>query len=69
MTAFIIVVMIGFALLLYFTPSYVACKQLNRNYVAIFWLNLFLGWTFVGWVICLVWATMKPAQIEVRYAE
>lgn len=28
----------------------------HRNASGIFLLNLFLGWTLVGWVIALVWA-------------
>jgi len=28
----------------------------NNNTHAIFVLNLFLGWTFIGWVLALVWA-------------
>jgi hypothetical protein len=38
----------------YFLPSFAARKK--KNFTAIFILNLFLGWTFVGWVIALVWA-------------
>ena len=38
----------------YFIPSLVgADKKFNSS---IFVLNLFLGWTFIGWVAALVWA-------------
>jgi hypothetical protein len=40
--------------LLYFLPSLVARRK--RDFGAIFALNLLLGWTFVGWVVSLVWA-------------
>lgn len=43
--------------LFYFAPSIMSRHK--RNYQAIFILNLFLGWTFVGWVVAAVWATMK----------
>lgn len=49
------------ALALYFVPFIVASKRRKRNVVAIFWLNFFLGWTVVGWVIALVWATTVDA--------
>jgi len=39
---------------LYFIPSAVGMNK--RNAKAIFVLNLFLGWTLIGWVIALVWA-------------
>lgn len=44
---------------LYFIPIVVATLTQKRNASAIFLLNLFLGWTFVGWVVALVWACAK----------
>lgn len=41
---------------LYFLPSFVARKKQKKNTGSIFVLNLFLGWTLVGWVIALAWA-------------
>ena len=48
-----------FIILMYFLPTLIArqCKKENIN--AIFVLNLFLGWTVVGWVVALVWAYTK----------
>jgi Superinfection immunity protein len=40
----------------YFLPSIIAFSRRHRNSVAIFVLNLFLGWTLVGWVVSLVWS-------------
>ena len=48
-----------FILLFYFLPVVLACGNGKANSGAIFILNLFLGWTFVGWVVALVWAEMK----------
>jgi len=47
------------AVLLYFLPSIVANKRKKDNATAITVLNLFLGWTLIGWVIALVWAVSK----------
>ncbi len=44
---------------IYFFPSIVAIINKKKNASAIFILNFFLGWTFIGWVIALVWVTMK----------
>jgi len=41
----------------YFLPSLLGMKK--RNAVAIFVLNLVAGWTFIGWVVSLVWACTK----------
>jgi hypothetical protein len=51
------VMVILFGLFIYFLPSFVGRKQRNVN--AIFALNLLLGWTFVGWVLALVWALYR----------
>lgn len=40
----------------YFVPSIVAYVRSNRNSGAILALNIFLGWTVIGWVVALVWA-------------
>lgn len=41
---------------IYFVPGIVALARQHHNAVAISLLNLFLGWTFLGWVLALVWA-------------
>lgn len=41
---------------IYLVPFYVAEGRKHRDMLAIFVLNLLLGWTFVGWVAALVWA-------------
>ena len=48
------------ALSVYFFPSIVGWKKKHKDILAIFVLNLFLGWTLLGWVIALVWAVKKP---------
>ncbi len=40
----------------YFIPSIVAYARRKTNRGAILALNIFLGWTVVGWVVALVWA-------------
>ncbi len=44
-------------LMIYLLPSFVAQYRKHRNENAIFVLNLFLGWTFIGWVGALIWAS------------
>lgn len=52
-------------LLFYFIPTFVAAEKKHRNEGAIGILNFFVGWTFIGWVICLVWALSNQKPIEV----
>ena len=43
----------------YYVPSYVAYARAHKNAPAILTLNVLLGWTFIGWVIALVWSQKK----------
>ncbi len=49
-------------LVIYFIPTIVGWNK--KNGTSIMLLNLFLGWTLVGWVVALVWATTyeKPSS-------
>lgn len=58
---------IAFTLALLFLPTLVAKSRNHPNTLPIFLVNLFFGWTFVGWVVALVWACTRPAA-SVVYA-
>jgi len=47
-------IMLAIGLLIYFLPAIAGSGK--KHSAGIFILNLFLGWTFLGWVIALVWA-------------
>lgn len=54
---------------LYFLPTILGRKK--RNAVAIFAVNFLLGWSFIGWVVALVWslsAESQPVQVLVQGA-
>ncbi|MFH1519522.1 MAG: superinfection immunity protein [Candidatus Omnitrophota bacterium] len=44
---------------LYLLPSLISFLRRNKNWLAIFLLNLFLGWTGIGWVVALVWSVIR----------
>jgi hypothetical protein len=46
--------------LLYFLPGVIAWFRNHHQTMAITILNLFAGWTFIGWVAALVWACTSP---------
>ena len=52
------------AAILYFLPAITASERNHRNAGAIGILNIFTGWTFLGWVICLVWAATNDIEEE-----
>lgn len=61
-TSIAFMVWIGVSFVLYFIPAIIAGVRNHKNQTAILVLNLFLGFTFIGWVWALVWAfTNKDA--------
>ncbi len=53
---------LGFALLLLFLPAVIAQVRRHPNAGLILLVNLFFGWTFVGWIVALVWACSHVAS-------
>jgi hypothetical protein len=53
---------------IHFLPAIVAALRHSRHTAAIFLINLFLGWTIIGWVIALAWAFTSETQYEFAYA-
>lgn len=53
---------------MYFLPTIIAFNRNRHNKGAIFVLNLFLGWTVLGWVVSMVWAvsSSQPPVIVVQ---
>jgi hypothetical protein len=56
----------GAWLVMYFLPTIVALARSKRDALAIFLLNLFLGFTVIGWIVALVWAAKHDAPAVVR---
>lgn len=56
-------VLTGFLIVL-FAPSVIAIARRHRSFPALFALNLLLGWTVIGWIVAMVWATAneKPGR-------
>jgi hypothetical protein len=53
----LLLILIGaIAFIIHFLPAFVAGTRRVQNFWWIFLVNLFLGWTLIGWVIALVWA-------------
>ncbi|HUO24291.1 MAG TPA: superinfection immunity protein [Candidatus Aquilonibacter sp.] len=56
----------GFGFVMYFLPAIIAFARSKRDATAILLLNLFLGWTMIGWVVALVWAVKTDAPMMAR---
>ena len=57
---------IGFGFLMYFLPTIIALIKSKRDTVAILLLNLFLGWSVIGWFVALIWAVKNDVPAAVR---
>ncbi len=58
---------------LYMLPTFEAWLRKHQNLTSIALLNIFLGWTLLGWVAAIVWAFKKQdhhvmAKAEPAYA-
>jgi hypothetical protein len=47
---------LAFLFMAYFLPTMIASCRHHRNGSAIFLVNLFFGWSVIGWLIALVWS-------------
>lgn len=43
----------------YLIPALIAINVKHKQQTAIILLNIFAGWTFVGWLGALIWAVLK----------
>jgi hypothetical protein len=55
----------GLLIAMYFLPTLIASARNLHSRIGILMVNLFLGWTFVGWVAALIWAIAAPAPYVV----
>ena len=52
---------IALILTVYLFPAIIAEKRAHRHSGPIWVINIFLGWTFLAWVICLAWSVSNDA--------
>lgn len=48
----------------YLLPTSIAGWRHHPNGAPIFLLNLFLGWTVIGWIVALMWASSSPEGVQ-----
>ncbi len=52
----VVILMTFISLAIYFVPIIIAYTRKHNNFVAICLLNVFTGWTFLGWLASLLWS-------------
>jgi hypothetical protein len=60
---------IGVVFVTYFLPAIIAGLRRHQAQYQIFFLNLLLGWTLIGWVVAFLWSIgrAKPVAPTVIY--
>ena len=57
-----LLVVLGLFALVYFLPSLVALGRRNPDINSVFLINLWLGWTIIGWITAIGWALDRRRQ-------
>ena len=52
--------------IIYFIPYFIALCKNHKQILPIFLLNLFGGWTLLGWLIALIWACYNYGTVETK---
>lgn len=58
---FLAIVALG-AVFLYTLPAFISASRNSPNFIAILLINIFLGWTVVGYIAMLIWACVDNVQ-------
>jgi hypothetical protein len=58
----IVVFLFVVGLIIHFIPWLIGKKRNVAMSCLLFWLNATLGWTVIGWCICLLWATQSQTK-------
>ena len=59
MDSIAIAAVLTISIVIHFLPWLIALGRNHPNTMAIFCLNLFLGWTLIGWVGALIWSVLR----------
>ncbi len=46
----------------YLIPTIIAFSEKKKNTSSIAVVNIFLGWTLIGWIVALAWAVSKDKE-------
>lgn len=69
MGGLLIIVAVVLGLMFYFIPTMIASLRVSSKYWTVFWFNLLLGWTGIGWILAIVIAVFsqpRPATVSIQ---
>lgn len=60
--------LLGFAIpilgVIYFFPAFLASAQNHPNTRTIYAVTTLFGWTFIGWVVAILWAMTNSDKVN-----
>jgi hypothetical protein len=59
-----VITLVIVGLSIYLLPSIIARIRNHQSKLAIFFLNVFAGWTALGWIVSLVWSGTSVKKVE-----
>lgn len=68
MDAVMVICALACAFAVYFLPTVIALHRGHPNTVPILLVNIFLGWSGIGWLAGLIWSTTHIAKASARAA-
>ena len=60
------VVIAAAGIAVYFLPALTAVLRNHKDNAAVFVINLFAGWTLIGWIVAMVWAVKAGCEMPVK---
>ena len=60
-------VLVLFSILLYFVPAVIGFKRGVNGSGILTTLNVFFGWTVIGWIVLLIWAVAGQTRAADAY--
>jgi len=58
----LIIVLIAIGIAVYFLPSFIAALRRHKAAGGVIALNVFFGWTALGWIAAFIWAVAGPSS-------
>lgn len=53
------IMLAAMAVFIYLLPTYIAIRRKHKRTATIYIVNLFLGWTLLGWLVTFIMACVK----------
>jgi hypothetical protein len=63
----VVLLVLALGVLLYFLPAIIGSKRQVNSSGWLFVINLLLGWTGLGWIVCLLWAVCGQTKAQDAY--